>query len=42
MQDLGEEIDPRINNIPEVELFINGEIDFDEYQKAINNFIKEL
>ena len=38
----GEEIDPRINNIPEVELFINGEIDFDEYQKAINNFIKEL
>lgn len=38
----GEEIDPRINNIPEVELFINGEIDFDEYQKAINNFIKKL
>ena len=38
----GEEIDPRINNIPEVELFINGEIEFDEYQEAVMKFIASI
>lgn len=38
----GGEIDPRINNIPEVELFINGEIEFDEYQEAVMKFIASI
>ena len=38
----GEEIDPRINKIPEVELFINGDISFEEYQRAVMKFIELL
>jgi hypothetical protein len=38
----GEEIDPRIKNIPEAEKYINGEIEFEEYQEAIMEFIKNL
>ena len=38
----GEEIDPRIKNIPEAEKYINGEIEFEEYQEALIKFIKNL
>lgn len=38
----GEEIDPRINKIPEVELFINGDISFEEYQRAVMKFIETI
>ena len=38
----GEEINPRIKNIPEAEKYINGEIEFEEYQEAIMEFIKNL
>ena len=36
----GEEIDSSINNIPELEKWMNGEIEFDEYQEAVMKFIK--
>ena len=38
----GEEIDSSINNIKEVGKWINGEIEFDEYQEAVMKFIKDL
>ncbi len=38
----GEEIDSSINNIKEIGKWINGEIEFDEYQEAVMKFIKNL
>ncbi len=38
----GEEIDSSINNIQEVGKWINGEIEFYEYQEAVMKFIKSL
>jgi hypothetical protein len=38
----GEEIDSSINNLPEVGKWINGEIQFDEYQEAVIKFIKNI
>lgn len=38
----GEEINSSINNIKEVGKWINGEIEFDEYQEAVMKFIKDL
>jgi len=38
----GEEIDPRIKNIPEAEKYINGEIEFEEYQRAVMKFIETI
>lgn len=38
----GEEIDASINKIPEVEQWINGEIEFEEYQQAVMRFINSF
>ena len=38
----GEEIDESINKIPEVEQWINGEIEFEEYQQAVMRFINSF
>lgn len=38
----GEVIDESINKIPEVEQWINGEIEFEEYQQAVMRFINSF